>query len=215
MFLAAQACGQAVDGSVVSHWAIAPFLGTGAYRVSRDQSIFAIAYTPRWAIAESSDAWEENRTRGIEFVLPMAVGLNSFDLADIPDIVDFDNFATLSVVPGVYLTFPLSPRWTLLGTANIGLGTRLDGGDVALTYRAGVRSRYRFGNPDGFRWSLLNALEFIGYSADNGTSSEFMPFSLGVEFENGLGELRIGGDEVELVTHIVATGLAFAVPDNS
>jgi hypothetical protein len=188
----------------VSHWAIAPFFGTGAYRISAEQSIFAIGYAPRWTIEESSDDWIDDRPVGIEIVMPMALGLNSFDIDEIEEIVDIGNIATVSVVPGVYVTIPMSARWTLLGIANLGAGIRLDGDGSALTYRAGVRSRYRFGDPQGLRWSLLSTIEYIGYRTDGGRSADVLPISLGVEFENRLA-MTVDDAPVDLVTHLVAT----------
>lgn len=195
---------QAASDGEVAHWALAPFLGTGVYQIDDEQTIFVLAVTPRWVFKESPEEWDGKRKVGFQFVFPMALGFNRFDLNDIPGTVEPDNFETLSLVPGVYATIPMGKRWTLLGLANLGVGGRLDGGEYALTYRVGFRSRLRFGD-ERFRWSLINALEYAGYNTDSNLSSQVAPLMLAFEFDNRLGNVRLDGKPAHLVSHIMYT----------
>ncbi len=197
---------QEIDSGDVSNWAIAPFSGTGYYNVSADRSIFVIAVKPRWTLRELPEQWRPDQKRGVDLLVPLAVGLNRFDFGDIPGIVEFDNFATLSIVPGAYVTIPVSRRWTLRALANLGAGFRLDGDENSLTYRAGIRSRFRFGDSDdNYRWSLLNTLEFSGFRTDTSRSSQVVPFSIAVQLEHRLADMRWKDQPVDLVWHLKAT----------
>jgi len=199
--LATPAAGRC-DEVDVSHWAIAPFTGTGIYRIGDDRDVIVLQATPRWRIRETGEATDAGRgTAGFEFLLPVAVGLNRFDLADIPELVEFDNVATLSVVPGVHMRIPMDDRWSLLALANAGIGVRLDGEEAAFTYRIGIRSRWCIDSAD-CRWRLVNAFEYAGYATDRDRESALAPISAAIEFESGLGRMSIDDQPVRLVTHV-------------
>jgi hypothetical protein len=195
---------QAASEGKVAHWALAPFWGTGDYEIDNEEHTYVLAFAPRWTWREAPEEWGGIREAGFAFVFPIALGLNSFNLDDIPGIIEPDNFATLSLVPGVYATVPITRRWTLLGISNVGLGARLDGEEYALIYRAGIRSRARFGK-DNFHWSLINSLEYFGYDTDADRSSQVIALAVALEFENRLDNIKSGGEPVDLVTHIAHT----------
>ena len=132
------------------------------------------------------------------------MGVSNFDLADLPGTLDPDNFATLSVVPGVYATLEMSPRWSLLGIANLGLGARLDGEDTALIHRFGLRSRYTLGD-GGSRWHLIAGLERYGFNTRRDRSGHLLPLSLAVEYEFDVEAWSSEAGPTTLVTHLAAT----------
>lgn len=187
----------------VEHWALAPFLGTGAYRFDDEETIYVFEYTLRRTLMERSNG-EAGRLARLEFALPATIGMSSFDLGDLPETLDPDNVATLSFVPGIYATFEMNPAWTLLGTANLGLGTRLDGEEAALIHRLGLRSRYTLGKGHR-RWHLIAALEHIGFNTDRDRNGRLLPLSLAVEYEVDIPAWASDAGPTSLITHVAAT----------
>lgn len=202
------ACGTAeaqdLESAEVQHWALAPFLGTGAYQFDSEQTIYVFEYTPRWTWWEGT-AWDVSPRRPkLEFLVPATLGLRSFDLADLPSTLDPDNVGTLSVVPGVYATLEMNSRWTLLGTANLGAGARLDGEETALIHRLGLRSRYSLGD-DETRWNLIAAIDHFGYNTDHDSSGQLMPLSLAVELEIAVNAWATKAGATHLVVHLAGS----------
>ncbi len=200
----ATARAQEVLDAEVEHWAFAPFLGTGAYEFDGAQTIYVFEYTARWTWQTASPAGETPRRIGIDVLVPATLGLRSFDLADLPETLDTDNVATLSVVPGVYATLEMNPRWSLLGIANLGVGGRLDGGETALIHRLGLRSRWRFG-PAEERWNLIAGIEHTGYNTDLDRSDRIMPISLTVEYERAIDAWEQRSGPTWLVLHVTGS----------
>ncbi len=188
----------------ISHWAMAPFLGTGAYEFDEEQTIYVLEYTPRWNWRDPTPAGASPRRAGLEFQLPATLGLRSFDLGDLPGTLDPGNAATLSVVPGVYATLELDPRWTLLGIANLGLGARLDGEEAALIHRFGLRGRYSVGD-DERRWNFIGGIEHIGYNSDRDRNDRTLPVSLSVELELAIDAWAGEAGTTHLITHLTAS----------
>lgn len=181
------------------HWAMAPFLGTGAYRFDDEETVWVFEFTPRWTLREPPADEDTSRHAGIDFLLPSTIGLSQFDLDNLPGTLDPDNVATLTVVPGIYATLALNERWTLLGVAHLGIGVRLDGAENALIHRLGLRARYRLG-ADGRHWNLIAALEQFGYNTDRDRSGRILPMSLTAEYEH-----EVAGGAAQVVVHATAT----------
>ena len=185
----------------VQHWALAPFLGTGAYEFDGEQTVYVVEFTPRWTWREATAPGENPRRPKIEFLVPATLGLRTFDLGDLPETLDPDNAATLSVVPGVYATWPVNERWTLLGTANLGMGARLDGGESAFIHRIGLRSRYSLGD-DETRWNLIAAIDRFGYDTNLDREGHMLPFTLAVELELAVEAWAAKAGATHLVVHL-------------
>ena len=145
---------QESSGNAV-HWAYSSYFGTGWYQVSGDRDVYVLRMTPRWEPREADIAEDGVRTIGIELSFPITVGLDKFDLDDIPGVVDPDNLASLSVTPGIDITVPINERWALRPFASIGWGTLLNGlsppGLTGLGSRADIR--FRMANSTG-PWSI-------------------------------------------------------------
>jgi len=201
LIVAGQGVVHAQERAVVQdeHWAMAPFLGTGAYSFEDEETVWVFEFSPRWTLRDPAADGSPARRAGIEFLLPSTVGLSQFDLDDLGGTLDPDNVATLSVVPGVYATLDLDERWTLLGTANLGIGARLDGAESALIHRLGLRARYRVGT-ETRGWKLIAALEHFGYNTDRDRSGRILPLSLTAEYEHALAKVA-----AQLVVHVTAT----------
>lgn len=196
--LSRPALAQDVDLNSV-HWAYSSYFGTGWYTVSDNRDVYVIRITPRWETREA--LLEDGRRQvGVEWRLPVTIGLNSFDIEDPVGTVDPDNLASLSVSPGVDLIVPVTDRWTLRPFASIGWGTILGEEDDAWTYWAGVKSNvaFRSGKLD---WNLVNSVGFVGYKPNGGTSEDFWPVTAGLEFEYPLGSRRMGDDPLFIAWH--------------
>lgn len=205
LLAALPACGVAVAQDQrevrIQHWALAPFLGTGAYEFDSDKTIYVVEFTPRWTWREGT-AWDDSPRRAkLEVLVPATLGLRSFDLDYLSSTLDLDNVGTLSIVPGIYATLEMNPRWTLLGTANLGAGARMDGDESALIHRLGLRSRYSLGN-DETRWNLIAAIDHFGYHTNRHSSGQLMPVSLAVELEVAIDAWSTGAGPTHLVTHL-------------
>ncbi|NNK99232.1 MAG: hypothetical protein HKO88_09290 [Xanthomonadales bacterium] len=198
------------------HWAYSSFFGTGWYRIKDSRSVFVLRIPPRQTLRESfiDDAGE--RRIGIEIRYPLSVGLH--DLADLGDLIENDNFGTISFVPGVELEIPITPRWYLRPFANFGWGTEFESGESAWIYYAGVKSRYTI--PAGKNeWSLLNSLYYAGFTPDNGRSDHLAVADLGIEFRQPLSEFTINSKPVDLhwslMYSFMGNELHFNLPDGS
>lgn len=202
------ACGavsaQDLENADVQHWALAPFLGTGAYQFDSEQTIYVFEFTPRWTWREGTPWDASPRRPTLEVLVPATLGLRSFDLDDLPSTLDPDNVGTLSVVPGIYATLEMNPRWTLLGIANLGLGARLDGEEAALIHRLGLRSRYSLGD-DETRWNFIAAIDRFGYNTDHDSSGQLMPLSLAVEVEIAVNAWAARAGPTHLVVHLAGS----------
>ncbi len=196
----------AEEGSTteVEHWALAPFLGTGAYRFDEEEMVFIFEYTPRWLLREGSKAGDLLRRAEIELRAPAALGLSSFELKNLPASLDPGNVASLSVVPGLKATVEMNERWMLRARANLGFGARLDGEESAWIYRAGVRSLYALGEPEQ-RWNLIAALDYIGYDSNSGRHAHLLPLTLAVELELAVDAWASENGPTHLVTHLAAS----------
>jgi hypothetical protein len=189
---------QEFDSNAV-HWAYASYFGTGWYRIGDNGDAFVIRATPRWEFREPSFD-DHERKIGIEFRLPVTVGLDTFTFDDPTGSIDPSNLATLSITPGVDITVPVNSRWSLKPYASIGWGTVLSESESAWTYWAGIKSRYRFGNGK-LDWALLNALGYVGYSPSNGYAEDFWPLMIGLELDHDLGQMKLGGEQAVLTWH--------------
>ena len=163
------------------HWAYSTYFGSGWYKVSDAQDAFAMRYTPRRALSDARLGEDGSRQWGIELRFPVTVGLNHFPLDDLPGSVDPENLANISVTPSIYLTWPANERWTLRPFAALGWGTLLNGDESALTYWAGVKSRYIL-HEGPLELALLNSLAFVGYSPSEGSREDFWPATSALEF---------------------------------
>jgi hypothetical protein len=182
------------------HWAYSSYFGTGWYQVSGDRDTFVLRMTPRWELVEAELAQSGERTIGVNLRFPITVGLNRFDLNDLPGAANADNLASLSVTPGIDVTVPITDRWSLRPFASIGWGTLLDGADSAWTYWGGVKSRFTF-QKGKLHWALLNSVTYVGYTPNHGHSENFWPLMVGLEFDYPLGNRKLDDEALYVSWH--------------
>ena len=198
------------------HWAYASYFGTGWYSLRNDLNVFAIRAAPRWHWGEPKLGEDGERDIGIEFRLPVTFSLQRFNLDNLGAIFDIDNFATAAVTPGVEVEVPVTKRWSLKPLVYAGWGTELNGPGSAWIYWGGLKSRYRLGSGK-LDWALVNSIEYIGYTPNEGSSNDAVPVMAGLDFQLPLGNTKLGGDPVYLDWHATYTAylddLKFLVRD--
>ena len=160
---------------------------------------------------------EGNRDIGIELRVPVTFSVHQFDTDNLAAVLDVDNFGSVSVTPGIEVEVPITKRWSLKPLAYGGWGTELNGPQSAWIYWAGLKSRYRLGRGD-LDLSLVNSIEYIGYTPNEGSSNDAFPVMAGLEFRLPLGGAKLGCDQVYLDWHATYTAyfdeLAFLVRDD-
>jgi len=181
------------------HWAMGAFFGTGWYRVDDNRSMFIFRIPPRHTLRESSIGEKGKRKLGIEIHYPVTFGLHNLD--QLPDFIDFDNFATVSFTPGVQLEIPLTEKWHLRPYAHFGWGTETSSSESAWIYYGGIKSRYRLGG-GRVKWSLLNGLYYAGYQPEFKDRGQFGSFMTGLEYAQPLKNFELDGDALWLNWHV-------------
>jgi hypothetical protein len=181
------------------HWAVGAFFGTGWYKVDDNRSVFVLRIQPRQLLREPALDDQGQRRWGIEIVYPLSLGLNKLD--DIPDFIEFDNYATLSFTPGVQLEVDVNPRWSLRPFINAGLGWELESNERALIGYGGLKSRYRL-REGRMRWSLLNGIYYAGYRPEFEDRGQYGALMAGFELNQPLDRLEHQGDTLDLNWHL-------------
>lgn len=181
------------------HWAMGAFFGTGWYQVDANRSVFIFRIPPRQTVRESGFDEDGKRKLGVEIQYPLSIGLHNLD--DIPDFIEFENYGTVSFTPGVQVEIPVTPKWYLRPYAHIGYGYETENSDSAWIYYGGIKSRYRL-SKGRVNWSLLNGLNYAGYKPQFESRGEYGSFMTGLEVNQPLAKLELGGDPVWLNWHI-------------
>ena len=189
------------------HWAYSSYFGTGWYEVADDQDVYVLRAAPRWELREARLSENGKRAVGVNFNLSVTAGLNSLSLADIPDAIALDNFASLSVAPGIDVTIPMTDRWTLRPYASVGWGRLLNNSESAWTYWAGIKSRYTF-SKGKLDWALVNQAGYVGYTPSMGPAAAFWPVMSGLEFDYPLANYKLGGEQLVASWHGIYTRFA-------
>jgi hypothetical protein len=180
------------------HWAMGAFFGTGWYRVDDNRSVFVFRIPPRQTVRTSSIDENGKRKLGVEIQYPLSIGLHQLD--DIPSLIDFDNFGTITFTPGVQVEIPITQKWYLRPYVHIGYGVETSTSDSAWIYYGGIKSRYRLGS-GRVDWSLLNGLYFAGYKPEFDKRGQYGSFMIGIEANQPLKRFNLGGDALVLNWH--------------
>jgi hypothetical protein len=184
----------AEDAGTLVHYAYAPLLGTGLYRIG-DQSAFVfsipIGYQRREPAAEKP---------GIYLHLPVSIGLYDFDFEGIIE-TRTEDIATVSFVPGVEMQYLVRENWLLKPFANLGWGTDLANDDSAWIYAFGLRSLTDF-HLEQVTLSLGAEYLWSGYDPKEGSSDHINRFGLGLNARFPL-HWRIGDGDASLMAHAI------------
>jgi hypothetical protein len=185
------------------HWAYSAYFGTGAYSIDTGESVYVLSLRPGWWLRHPALGENGERTIGLQFRLPVTMGVHQLDSHHLGSTLNLDNVGTLSVVPGIEIDIPMTTRWSLKPVAYAGRGSEVDGDASAWIYWAGVRSRLSF-HERSFDWALVNALSDVGYSNDAGRRESVLPLLTGLEFERPIAK-TLGGEQVHLHWHVAYT----------
>ena len=186
----------AADPKDLYHWAYAAAFGTGAYHIG-DADLFAVRINPKFKLATFHDDRFSLNLR-----MPVTLGLQSIDIEEIVSTPIAEQFATLSFVPGLGLTLPVHPLWTLNPYFNYGWGTELQGEASAWIYFAGLNSRFLM-EFEHLNMTLLNGVQWLGNNPDSGPEEQFARLINGLEADYPLGDWEIDGHRLYLKPHVV------------
>ncbi|MCW5623184.1 MAG: hypothetical protein KIT73_00500 [Burkholderiales bacterium] len=154
-------------------WTYASTFGTGIYNVGgRTVTVFRVPFSHRLRMPDD-DQW------GIRLKAPVTVGLYSLD-RPIGDLFD-DNFATVSVLPGIEFEKEILPNWTLRPTVSYGLGQDVIQGNWSQIWEIGARSLYRIPLRQS-ELSISNAMLYSGNRASDGVRQNYGVFATGFNF---------------------------------
>lgn len=122
--------GLAPDGEVV-HYSFATLMGTGIYALE-DRTITVFRMPLSRAFREPTPV-----KPGLRLRVPVAVGFHSFDPFE--DLIPTeDQFATLSVVPGLEWSYLVGEHWRVAPSVYLGFGSDLSSSERSIIYGAGV-----------------------------------------------------------------------------
>jgi hypothetical protein len=186
------------------HWAYASYFGTGWYEISDQQSAFIANIAPR--LASGDVTWLDGLGREASYTvrLPLTVGVARLDLEDVPGIIDFENFSTVSAGIGADVDVMISERFSVRPNAQLSYGTVIGESERAWTYRADVRARYNFPGRS-LDWALIGAAGLVGYEANYGIDDSFTYTALGAEFAYPVRWFSSAGSQTLLYWHVQYT----------
>jgi len=187
-----------------THWAYASFFGTGWYKINDERSAFVVRAAPRWTVGESGFDDQGNREIAYTFRVPVTLGLSKLDFEDVPGTLDPDNLATASLNFSADADIPVTERFSLRPSAEVGYGTVLGESDYAWTYKAEVRSRYAIGSGK-LDWALLAGAGLVGYEPNEGPADDFTYVAGGAEFGYPINWPRSKNDQTMLYWHVSYT----------
>ena len=182
------------DPGVLVHYSYATLMGTGYYRLD-DRSVAILRVPLDFQLRKQ----EPDRV-GIRLVVPTAVGLHNFDLNDVTD-VDFDDLATVSIVPGIELDFSPGDRWSGTPGFYLGYGRDLSNGDSSIIYGARVTGIFDF-NLQKPGLTFGSEAVISGYTPDEGPSNFLTRFSVGLDVRYPMG-WTINGKNTFIGAHII------------
>ena len=180
------------DPRLFLNYAYATWLGTGYYTIDeREVWIFRIPFNS-YTLREPAD-----KKIGYRLLLPLSFGFHNFN--EIPD-----SLATVTFVPGLEVSIPITKNWFLKPFGQIGYGKDFSGGQGAWIFGGGVRSlalfpwkKWEFGLGN----TLMGAAQkFSGSDFDNG----FSMFEIGLNVANPW-RFPLAGRQTRLDTFFIYT----------
>lgn len=186
------------------HWAYASFFGTGWYKINDQRSAFILRTAPRWTVGDAGMNEEGQREIAYTFRVPLAVGFANLDFDNIPGFLDPDNYTTASIGFSLDADIPITPRFSVRPSGEIGYGTVLDESEYAWNYKAEIKGRYTFQSGD-LDWALLLDVGLAGYDPNKGVSDDFTFASAGAEFAYPVSWFSREDSQTMLYWHVAYT----------
>ena len=185
------------------HWALGAYLGSGRYLID-DTEIQVLSANVGWRPRRSERSEGQRNVVGIRIRVPMAIGAHDFYSFDRNGVSGPISISTLSVAPGVEFDVPVKERWSLSPLVHLGWAHQTNGGESALIYRTGIKSRGQF-EAERFDWSFVAGLTRMGFRSDSEESGGFLALQGAIEFDQPLTNSRLFGNQVILHWHISHT----------
>ena len=188
---------QQADIDSLYHWAYSAAFGTGAYRVG-DEKVYVLKIEPRFVLP-----WLHSHGVTTTLRVPFTIGVQTVDLKDLNGIGDLeDQLSTVTVVPGLEWKIPMNHAWALRPYAHYGWGTQVDGSESSLIYYFGINSRFELSSRGRSRNYLINALQYYGQIAREGSNDQFARIVTGLEGGYPLGDYVINNRQLFFKPHI-------------
>lgn len=142
---------------------------------------------------------------GVRLLLPVTVGDQAFDDADLPPGREIRGIAQASFLPGVELEFAPGDRWTVRTRAQIGASEEYATDEVATIAAVGVRSRFTFENA-ALRPSLIGGLLWAAFDPDDGVTRSLVRVTAGVELDVAAAQWQVRGHPMSFRPHFLWDG---------
>ncbi len=167
------------EATGTANYAYSVFIGTGKYRIG-DRTIYSIRIPLVFTLQEAD---YETRQFGYTFLLPMAVGITTFDdFRDLPEL-RVDSLQTMSVTPGLEMQIPVKANWQIKPFGQAGLGWDMTSSSNSFIWGVGARTRTWFGDHE--KWlvggEFLRAGNKPKYADE--PDSNFTRLSMGAEYK--------------------------------
>jgi len=164
----------------LTNFAFANYLGSGFYS-SGNQRLFVLR------VPLSSELFETTRKKsGLVLHYPVTLGVARIDdkleLPEIGEIIDINNLATLSVVPGLEYGVPMTENWYLGPFVDLGIARDFFNNTNIGVGGVGAKSFITF-DYDHARLVIANRLLYAHQrNLDSGIDSHFSSFETGLEY---------------------------------
>jgi hypothetical protein len=157
------------------NWYYSATFGTGVYTAG-DRTVAVLQIPLSWGLRPTDDDHY-----GLRLKVPITFGFYDYAFDDVFEAEFPERVSTVSVMPGLEWSMPLSRRLTLKPYFSGGIGHELSGRESALIYDFGVKSRFILGEDRGVEFALVNALTAAGYRPRGGPSQPFGVVSVGLD----------------------------------
>ena len=163
-----------------------------------------IGVSPRWTWREPELLDSGRRSPGYLFAFPVSIGSHEFESLDSIGDITPERISAVSFAQGVEVEWPMSERWSVKALGYLGFGIETGGDADAEIFRLGFRNQLAF-DLDETRMLLVNGIERIGYSADDGASDAINLVATGLDFSRPLKNKKLGGDPIAIHWHVMHT----------
>ena len=165
-----------VEPPGIVHFSYSALFGTGVYQVE-DRTVAVVRVPISWELREPT-----REKPGIRFSAPITFGIDQFDLDSIIGILVEDQFASVSVLPGVTFSYPVRSNWMVDVSGHLGAGRDMTANENSMIYGARAGTRYTIENPV-YPVNLGADILFAGHSPEDAKSRGITRFGIGADMK--------------------------------
>jgi hypothetical protein len=192
--------GQVADSNPF-HWAYAPSLGAGVYRLGDGTE--AQTYRGNFSVPLRDRPESADERAGIRLLLPIAIGLQNIDDDALPVDRPSDRIEHAGFLPGVELEYRVGERWTLRTRAQAGRAEELEGTEQSARLAAvGLRGRVAFDAAPG-RPALITGLLWTSFDPSAGERHSLLRVTAGVELDIAAARWRVRDGPMRWRPHLL------------